>query len=90
MSHEELISNPAKYFENPEKILYADQLSKEQKKIALENWKQQYTHIQNSTSEGMEKAHSTQSSQLSLKDLNFAIEKLEALSILVFIGLNSL
>ena len=86
MSIDELITSPSKYFETPDKILYADQLTVEQKEIALKNWKQQCIHDQESTAEGMEPKNNNGNEILKL--VNHSLEKFKAMTAIFIICLS--
>jgi hypothetical protein len=76
MNINKLITTPTKHFESPKEILTTDRLSHKQKKIALENWKQQCVHMQETTAEGMQAKNSDENKISQLKAVNQAIKEL--------------
>ncbi len=60
MNIEKLVSQPSQNYEVPDQILVDSHLEIDQKIKALENWKQQCSHLQESSGEGMENGSENQ------------------------------
>jgi len=73
MLNSKLISQPSMFFDSPKDILINLSLDREEKKKALENWKQSCIHLHKTTAEGMSGAGDDLDT---LRNVSNALEKL--------------